>query len=75
MIQKHIYLRGTFIAKPRVIKFSERPKQNFTETEPKPKHRYFTKLKPETQYQNYIVLNTWWPSQITTNSIVLFVIG
>ena len=44
------------------IQNSERPKVNFTETEPKPK------LNTETRY---IVVNTWWLSQITTNSIVI----
>ena len=30
----------------------------------------FYRTETETQYRNYIVVNTWFQSQITTNSIV-----
>ena len=39
-----------------ILKFSERPKRNFTDTEPKPKHELFTKPKPKLNTE--IITNT-----------------
>ena len=43
--------------KPRYVLFSERPKRNFTETEPKPKYEPFTEPKPNQNRNSIQYLN------------------